>query len=290
MSSRYLLLLLFGCAGILGYANARKCMLKEPLIYEEADYCTESQPHLGCNHNQKFGAHCQATARLLEIKPDLSKAIVRQMNVYRNIVAKGGLPNLPTAGRMNKLGWDESLAKLAGLAAMRCVLDPIKRSFTATHASKPGYTAILTKYPTSQKQTVHQIMYSHLKTFYNQHIHITPTSLLSGEGRNGRDVSHFLQLITGMNSRVGCGIVIFHEKEWTVQLMICLYGCNKHPNTFTYSIGQTPKISCACPDTDQEFKNLCPYNVVDEDCGLLNEEGLTTTPKPKPALDIIEYF
>lgn len=52
MSSRYLLLLLFGCAGILGYANARKCMLKEPLTYEEADYCTESQPHLGCNHNQ----------------------------------------------------------------------------------------------------------------------------------------------------------------------------------------------------------------------------------------------
>nr|AJC97617.1 hypothetical protein [Drosophila navojoa] len=281
MSSRYLLLLLFGCAGILGYANARKCKLKDPLPYEAADYCKASELHLGCNHNQKFGAHCQATAKLLEIEPQLSKAIVRQMNVYRNIVAKGGLPNLATAALMNKLAWDASLAELAGLAAMRCSLDPIKRSFTTTLASKPGYTAILTKYPKGQKQTVNQIMLSQLKTFYNQHVHITPASLLTGEGRGGRDVSHFLQLITGMNSRVGCGIVIFEENKWTVQLMICLYGCSKQPKSLTYSIGHTPKVSCLCPDTDKEFKNLCPYTSVHQDCGLLNEEGVSTTPEPK---------
>lgn len=54
MSSRYLLLLLFGCAGILGYANAntKRCIRKQPPIYETPDYCKERQPHLGCNHNQ----------------------------------------------------------------------------------------------------------------------------------------------------------------------------------------------------------------------------------------------
>lgn len=134
---------------------------------------------------QKFAKHCRETARLHDIKPHMGAAIARQMNIYRNIVAKGELPNLPTAGLMNKLAWDTSLAELAGLAAMRCSLDPMKKKFTTTLASKPGYTAILTKYPSEEKQSVRKIMYSHLKTWYNQFIHVTPESILKGEGRGG---------------------------------------------------------------------------------------------------------
>lgn len=107
------------------------------------------------------------------------------MNTYRNIVARGTFHNLPAAGRMNKLAWDESLADLAQLAAKRCVMDPIRKSFTTTLASKPGYTAILNKYPSDQKQDVLKIVKSQLKTWYDQYIYVDAASLLSGTTRAG---------------------------------------------------------------------------------------------------------
>lgn len=94
-----------------------------------------------------------------------------------------------------------------------------------------------------------------------------------------------MQLITGMNSRVGCAISIFKEESWNVQLMICLYGCSKPKNSFTYAIGKTPANFCKCGAADSEFKNLCPFTSVKEDCGLLNEEGFTTTERGQTTTD-----
>lgn len=81
------------------------------------------------------------------------------------------------------------------------------------------------------------------------------------------DISHFIQLITGLNDRVGCAIVKYEMDKWKIQLMICLYGCNKPHNQVTYAVGHLPGVKCKC-GSDRQFKNLCSNEETVGDCAL----------------------
>lgn len=116
---------------------------------------------------------------------NVKRIIVRQHNVYRNIVAKKSLHLLPTASRMLKLKWDTNLAKLAELAVKKCSIKSLTSSVSTTMASKPGFNAIYNKYPRQQQQDEIKIILSQLRAWYDEYRHATSESLFSGRSNNG---------------------------------------------------------------------------------------------------------
>ncbi|XP_064541440.1 antigen 5 like allergen Cul n 1-like [Drosophila montana] len=236
--------------------------------YTEPDYCEEpSQPHLGCDNAKRWGKKCGEPRSIIKMTFGLRRRIVRQHNVYRNMVAKGNMAGLPVAGRMLTMGWDRVLAGLAELAVMRCEIDPIRMSFSTTYASRPGYNAAFSKYPKNQEQDKRKILDSHLRAWYDQYRYANMKSLRTGKSSGGREISHFLQLMNGENSRVGCAMASFHTGSWKNQLLICLYGCGKRRGEYVYSIGKVPGESCTC-GTEKDFRNLCYLESDKVDCSM----------------------
>ncbi|XP_064541451.1 antigen 5 like allergen Cul n 1-like [Drosophila montana] len=277
------LLLLF--AVILGLARITampNSCLKKLNKLEAPDYCLERQPHFACESDEEWGDKCRRPRKIIEMTPALIKRIVRQHNVYRNMVAKGNMARLPVAGRMMLVGWDPILADLAKLAVRRCMIEPIDMSLSTTLASRPGYNAVYSKYPKHQPQDVLKILNSHLKAWFDQYYYVNLDSLVTGESPGGQEISHFLQLIVGANSRVGCAMANFHEGPWKYQLMVCIYGCGKQKGQYVYRIGKTAGDLCGC-GTDRQYKNLCRPGTDNGDCGLVKEDDddiagpLTTT-------------
>ncbi|XP_030558684.1 allergen Tab y 5.0101 [Drosophila novamexicana] len=290
MQRQHLLLastVILGLARITALPNS--CLTPSDKL-EAPDYCLEHQPHFACESEEEWAGKCGKPRKFIELTPALIRRIVRQHNVYRNMVAKGNMARLPAASRMMLVAWDPILADLAKLAVMRCTIDPIGMSLSTTQAARPGYNAVFSKYPKHQQQDVLKILNSHLKAWYDQYYYVNLESLLTGKSAGGQDISHFLQLMTGSNTRVGCSIASFHEGLWKYQLMICLYGCNKQKDQFAYRIGKTPGDSCAC-GTDRQYKNLCRPENHNGDCSLKKEDDddiagpitttTTTTKKPK---------
>ncbi|XP_034477289.1 antigen 5 like allergen Cul n 1-like [Drosophila innubila] len=286
----YALIVVIGLVRI--YALPDFCTIKTEYDDAAPDYCEErEQPHLGCNNKNKFAAACGEHAEIFPMTDNVKRLIVRQHNVYRNIVAQRSLHLLPTASRMLKVKWDTNLAQLAEYAVKKCSIKRPTSSFSTTMASKPGFNAIYNKYPKQQEQDEIKILGSQLKAWYDEYRRTTTESLLSGRSPDGRDVSHFIQLITGLNDRVGCAIVKYEQDKWKIQLMICLYGCYKQNNQVTYAIGYLPGDKCKC-GSDRQFKNLCSNEETVGDCAMIKNHNLvneefeptTTTTATRPKI------
>ncbi|KAM8713945.1 hypothetical protein ACLKA7_014152 [Drosophila subpalustris] len=239
------------------------------------DYCSMETPqHIGCKdtnvNKNKFAAACGEQPEIFPITDNVKRIIVRQHNVYRNIVAKGSLQPMPMAGRMLKMKWDANLAHLAEYAVKKCSLEiGLQTEYSTTNVRYPGNNSIYNKYPKEQEQDDLKILDSQLQAWYDEHRYMTLDSVEHGDNSSvdNHEVSHFIQLVTGLNDRVGCAIVKFEQDKWKIQLMICLYGCNKQENEFTYPVGRVPGSLCKC-GSDREFKNLCSSGETVGDCGL----------------------
>lgn len=80
-------------------------------------------------------------------------------------------------------------------------------------------------------------------------------------------------MMIGLNTRLGCAISRYSDREWTYQLLICMYGCGKRIKQKTYAIGKYPGESCHCGVTRQ-YKYLCHNDEPTADCGLIIDHDL----------------
>lgn len=82
-------------------------------------------------------------------------------------------------------------------------------------------------------------------------------------------------MMIGLNTRLGCAVSRYSDKEWTYQLLICMYGCGKKIKQKTYANGKYPGESCLCGVT-REYKYLCHNDEPTSDCGLIIDHDLET--------------
>lgn len=84
---------------------------------------------------------------------------------------------------MFELHWDGNLAYLASIVVRQCSLDEPENSYATWFAKNPGHNAALSMYRKAQYQDIMKILKSHMKKWYDQHIHITYENLESDKYR-----------------------------------------------------------------------------------------------------------
>lgn len=105
------------------------------------------------------------------------------------------------------------------------------------------------------------------------------------------ETGHFKQMMVGLNSRIGCAITKFSDKNWSYQLLVCLYGCKKKTEQKIFATGKFPGEYCVC-GVSAPYKYLCKTTEPSLDCGLIvdhemakrnpadNRETIETIAKP----------
>ncbi|XP_030371806.1 venom allergen 5-like [Scaptodrosophila lebanonensis] len=232
---------------------------------QEADLCDEEEYHIACYIHGFDTQICGDDAVLLKLSPSTRDLIVREHNVYRNTVASGKLRGLPKSGYMIAFSWDTELATIAELKAKTCTLKRPDYEFclATNRFSMPGYNAAFNIFNGEQDEL--KIIRAQIRSWYNRYRYTTVRSLATGEGSGGKDISHFLQLIFGYSNAIGCAIVRFSTKRKTVQMMYCVYGCNRFGCGFTYILGRRAADGCRT-GIDYEFKFLCSKAEFVENC------------------------
>lgn len=93
-----------------------------------------------------------------------------------------------------------------------------------------------------------------------------------------QEAGHFKQMMIGLNSRIGCAISKFTDENWSYQLLICLYGCNKKTNQKVYAVGKYAGEYCVC-GIATPYKYLCSKDEPSMDCSLINDHNLESKNK-----------
>ncbi|XP_002138923.2 allergen Tab y 5.0101 [Drosophila pseudoobscura] len=260
------------CSSILWYAAGLLflCALNEVRAQKKPKYCSRAKPpsktksdycslpscggaeHIGCNSNKQFIEGC--VGNMFNVSQNMRNFIVKQHNIYRNIVARGKLHGLPPSGRMLKMQWHEELAEVARFAAYRCSIGPVHKCHTTLEYAGTGYNMAYNKFPSAQDPT--KIVRAQLKAWYEQYQYANTQSMISGTSPAGQEIGHFLQLVSGLADRVGCAIFSAKHFSYNYQTLVCAYSCSYKKNLPAYKIARIPAEDCTC-GSDQDFKNLC---------------------------------
>ncbi|XP_022222715.2 antigen 5 like allergen Cul n 1-like [Drosophila obscura] len=250
------LLLLSALSGVCGKKMPKYCKREKKLPTTKTNYCGVEScgtlENLGCKNNMAFVQGCAGT--MFNVSAAMRTFIVKQHNIYRNLVARGKLNDLPPSGRMLKMQWHEELAEIARFAAYRCSIGPIYRCFATMEFPGPGYNTVYNKFPNAQDPT--KIVRAQLKVWFEQYVYANAKSILSGRAPGGQEIGHFLQMVTGLSDRVGCSIFRSTHFGFRYQVLICAYSCSRQKKVPAYKLSRLPGEHCTC-GADQEYKNLC---------------------------------
>lgn len=88
-----------------------------------------------------------------------------------------------------------------------------------------------------------------------------------------QETGHFKQMMVGLNSRIGCAITRFSDKNWSYQLLVCLYGCKKKTEQKVFATGKFPGEYCHC-GVSSPYKYLCRKSEPSLDCGLIVDHDM----------------
>ncbi|EDX10914.1 GD14731 [Drosophila simulans] len=207
--------------------------------------------------------NCPADKKLPHIGCNNSGFILNYHNTNRDIVAGGQMHRLPIAARMLKLNWDHDLALLATILVKRCDLQPTDHCTSTEEFSSPSYHAVYNKF--KAKEDTFRIVRSQLNAWYDQHKHVSASSLIDGLSTDKKEIGHFLRMIVGPSNRLGCAIASIEKDGWTHQWLACLYSCSPQKNSLLYEYSGKPAEYCTT-GVNGKFQNLCNDTEPVKDC------------------------
>nr|XP_016930869.2 antigen 5 like allergen Cul n 1-like isoform X1 [Drosophila suzukii] len=239
-------------------------------LVPETNYCTlkncpadKELPHIGCNNEGNWSSQCGTEPKIVSLSSKTQNFILHYHNTYRDIVAGSKFHRLPNAARMLQMKWDRDLAYLAELLVKRCDLQPTKHCISTEVFSSPGYHAVYNKFKANASKL--KIIRSQLNAWYDQYKHVSAPSLIDGLSIDNKEIGHFLRMMVGPSSRLGCAIARIKKDKWTHQWLSCLYSCSPKKHSILYEYSAKPAMYCST-GVDGKFQHLCNVSEPVVDC------------------------
>jgi len=226
-----------------------------------AEYCDISAKHQLCNPSGEPATKCNNTV-LDDYKRTVTaedqNIIVDMHNKLRRDLAKGEAGTMPKAANMEKITWDEELAKIAQAQVNKCVYDhdcgDCRKDKNGCYSHVGQNIAYRGSTGFGNQSDWHlpiQAWYNEITNYDNAD---TNVEKFSGTGTTGV-VGHFTQVIWAETYKIGCGFIIYQEGKWYKKLYSCNYGHGGNMGGAPIYLKGEP---CSkCPSDTQCEDSLC---------------------------------
>lgn len=149
------------------------------------------------------------------------KEFVDGHNIRRQRVARGAVPQQPTAANMIYMVWDEELAEKAARWAENGIFghNPVK-TVGSQRWGQIGENVFIKTLPRPFYVPVIPNILEALDSWFDEHANygFEPYSLATP-----RPIGHYTQMVWAESTHVGCGISQKKENGWTTTLIVCNY-------------------------------------------------------------------
>uniref|UniRef100_A0A336MC68 CSON012961 protein n=1 Tax=Culicoides sonorensis TaxID=179676 RepID=A0A336MC68_CULSO len=237
---------------------ANQCIAQDPK-YCDPNLCASGRAHIGCPGvavNQ-----CPSDAREISLTGTLRSLILERHNANRNRLAGGqlsGLTALLPARRMPTIEWDDELANLAKINAMRCTFghDQCRNTAKFRYAGQnigwsKGYSSDQSAIEVSLDgwwNEYKNTRQSDIDRYGSSLIYLMNSSYVIG---------HFTAMSQDRANRIGCGASAYNGNE---RIIVCNYAFTNVVGQRVYESGTT--ASGCTTGRNPTYTNLCSTNEV----------------------------
>ncbi|KAH8394887.1 hypothetical protein KR222_008617 [Zaprionus bogoriensis] len=265
------------------------CLWPRILAFDYCDpvLCPGPEKHIACNNFGELDESCSPDAFIVRITRERRQMILREMNNYRDRIARGDLMGFSPAVRMATLQWDPELASFAELNVKRCGLvnDHCRNSDrfrnVAQVVAEGGWQMTASEraanvpleYHTEDeviKATLDQMFAEYKECSMRDIIAFSPPRNRLLHARFSKCIAYFTQLVRDSTTHVGCGILRQTRNSTdaegrqvlgTHQYMTCNFVRGNEVNTPVYQSGDRPATRCRT-GRNPDFINLCSINEI----------------------------
>ena len=203
-----------GCSGKIVASTTPSCPANSPPDTEDcsdrSQYCALGSDNTMCRFCG-IGPECNDAVCSNELSTQEIQEIVDKHNELRSKVATGNQAGQPAATNMNKLVWDEELARIAQRWADQCPdnppHDPNRKS--PLFVNEPGQNKADSWSSVNnfdwRLSTKIQAWYDEVKDF--------PAANVDNFSQNGATglIGHYTQMVWGETKRIGCGVMYYRD-------------------------------------------------------------------------------
>ncbi|XP_055530163.1 antigen 5 like allergen Cul n 1-like [Wyeomyia smithii] len=239
---------------ILGNGGAKS---RNKFNYCQADLCSAGTRHVACNR-YKFGANCSRPI-LINMSPKYINLILNYHNTKRNQLACGSMGSYSSASSMQKLHWNDELAKLAEYNAKSCHFAH-DECHNTVQFRKTGQS-IGMKWFHGSNYTASYVIRDLLRKWFIEH-KLTKQQDLDRYvfSPHGFEIGHFTQMVHADTTEIGCAFVRFQKLHNNLHFiyyyLVCNYSEGNIAERPVYPKGKRcSKCSRGC--TKGKFRCLC---------------------------------
>lgn len=190
------------------------------------------------------------------------RAILDQHNSWRHNTAAGSLTgfqgeSLPSATRMAKMQWSDSLAESAALNTKQCAMshDSCRGSSEFNFAGQNLAIRWASNINIDESIQLFTDMWGNEREF----VRVSDILSLQGvTGGDGQAIGHYTAMVNEKMTHVGCAMSLFEDGTWRVALFACNYAFNNFLGRRVYQHGAA--ASQCITGRDSVFGNLCTIN------------------------------
>ncbi|GAB0098727.1 hypothetical protein DMENIID0001_145160 [Sergentomyia squamirostris] len=215
----------------------------------EQEYC-QGREHIACEPNSFPSDPNARDIEMIPMTKEIKKLIVDTHNRYRSMVAAGKVSGIPSAAKMEKMSWNDSLAFVASKHAKHANFEHDQcRSFAQFPFSGQNLAIIYSSVPIRDIQAT---LREHIELFFNEVelIQDGKTSCIdffTTYNPSCLEAGHFTAMVKDINNTVGCSLARFRTYYSDRLLYTLLTTCNYgHTNLISHPIYTTGQPCSAC--------------------------------------------
>uniref|UniRef100_A0A182PT93 Venom allergen-1 n=1 Tax=Anopheles epiroticus TaxID=199890 RepID=A0A182PT93_9DIPT len=200
-------------------------------VYCKPDLCLrynrygelEAKRHVACGFNGSFAGDCPPGRMILKIDAQLRQYILHLHNEVRDRLARGAEAGFAAASRMPTVTWDDELANLAEINVRSCKFehDECRSTYQYLHA---GQNLAVGSY--YLETDIFEIIRNLTGLWHREYMDTTQEVLDKYTTDYNATIGHYTQMVSDRTTAIGCGVVIYPQKQEDFVFKMVLYACN----------------------------------------------------------------